>query len=68
MVGSLGLNLRVLRFKLNKQQYKVAEELGISVRTLSRYEKDQVIPNKIMIKKLADYYGVTLQQLTEEDL
>ncbi|MGX1464421.1 DNA-binding XRE family transcriptional regulator [Cytobacillus horneckiae] len=30
MIGSLGLNLRMLRFKLNKQQSKNAKEIGIS--------------------------------------
>lgn len=68
MIGSLGSNLRILRYKVNKQQAIVAKEIGISSRTLSRYELDKANPNEETLKKFANYYGVTVQQLTEEDI
>lgn len=67
MIGSLGINLRVLRLTKNLTQFEVAYKLGISNCTLSRYERDIAMPNEQMLKKLADFYGVTVKQLIEED-
>ncbi|MBN6887293.1 transcriptional regulator with XRE-family HTH domain [Cytobacillus horneckiae] len=35
---------------------------------MSWYERNITVPNEEMLKELADFYGVTVQQLTEEDL
>lgn len=68
MIGSLGLNLRILRFKLNLPQYKVAEILGISAKELSDYERDLEIPSTQKLIKIANFYCVNVRQLVEEDL
>lgn len=45
-----------------------SKKLGISEAKLSWYERNITVPNEEMLKELADFYGVTVQQLTEEDL
>lgn len=55
MIGSLGINLRIMRLTKNLTQFEVAYNLGISDCTLSRYERDIATPNDYVLKKLADF-------------
>lgn len=68
LIGSLGLNLRILRFKLNLPQYKVAESLGITAKELSYYERDLEVTSTVKLIKIANFYCVNVKQLIEEDL
>lgn len=69
-MSSLGERLKILREKRNLKQNEVANKLGISSVNLSRYEKDNRMPSREMIYKLADYYEVSPSYLlfgSEED-
>ncbi|MFS0590867.1 helix-turn-helix transcriptional regulator [Cytobacillus horneckiae] len=68
MIGNLATNLCILRHTKNLTQKEVAKKLCISEAKLSWYERNITVPNEEMLKELADFYGVTVQQLTEEDL
>lgn len=46
-----------------KSRRAVAEDLGISVRALQSYELGDRIPSDPVKKKLADYYGLSVQYL-----
>lgn len=61
------MNLKELRSKRNLSQIQVAEALGITLRTYQNYEYNQREPNIEMIKKLADFYGVTTDYLLGRD-
>lgn len=58
---SIGERLRKLRG--DKKREVVAAANGISVSALSMYESDKRIPRDEAKKKLANYYGVSVQEL-----
>ncbi|MEK3821351.1 helix-turn-helix transcriptional regulator [Cytobacillus sp. FSL W8-0315] len=66
MYGSIGMNLKVLRLRNRLKQNEVARKTGISVYLISHYERNEMIPNEEKIKKLAEFYGVTVDEITEE--
>lgn len=57
-------SLRELRARKNKTQRQVASDLGISTTTYCAWEKDisQVAVSKV--QAVADYFGVTLAQIS----
>ena len=46
---------------------KVCHDLGIGISTLSMYETGQRVPRDEIKKRLAKYYGVSIQALFFED-
>jgi transcriptional regulator with XRE-family HTH domain len=63
----IGKNLRGLRKNQGKSQIDVARETGISQKNLSKYETNKFNPKYETIKKLADYYNVTVAYLLGEE-
>ncbi len=59
----LGDRLKELRNKSKKNQETVANEIGISRARYSHYENNHVEPDIELIKKLAEYYMVTIDYL-----
>lgn len=59
----LAANLRALRARRNVSQSEVAAQLGVDANTVSNYETGSTIPNYQTAWALADYYGVTLDEL-----
>lgn len=57
----LGKKLKDLRG--NRSRDSVAADLGISSSALGMYENNKRIPRDGVKKKIAEYYGVTIQQL-----
>lgn len=62
-LGSIGYNLRLLRFKRNLTQSQVAEGTEISVNSISRYERNQRIPKEEDIQKFANFYEVEVEEI-----
>lgn len=60
---TLSKNLLILRKKRGLSREAVARALEISAMTYQRYEKDLREPTAPLMVKLADFYGVTLDQL-----
>ena len=58
--------LKELRCKRNITQIKLAFDLGISQTALSRYETGERQADYAMLKKLADYFGVSIDYLLGE--
>lgn len=56
-------NLRSLRARLHLTQAAVAEATNITPSSLSNFEKGLTIPNLETVCILADFYGVTLDQI-----
>lgn len=60
---TLSKNLMTLRKERGLSREAVARALEISSMTYQRYEKDLRDPTAPLMVKLADFYGVTLDQL-----
>ena len=65
---NLGNNLFQARKKVGLSQETVAEKLGVSRQTISKWETDESIPDIYQSKKLAKLYNLTLDELIELDM
>lgn len=65
---NLGNNLFQSRKKTGLSQETVAEKLGISRQTISKWETDETIPDIYQAKKLAKLYNLSLDELIEFDV
>ena len=59
--------LKELRENQGKSQIDVARETGISQKNLSKYETGKFKPKYETLKKLADYYNVTVAYILGEE-
>ena len=57
------ISLKAARVNAGLNQIEAAKCLGISVETLSNYERGRSFPDVIMLKKLEDTYGVNYENL-----
>jgi transcriptional regulator with XRE-family HTH domain len=60
---SLGEKLLDLRKKAGLSQEEVADKLGVSRQTVSKWETDQTIPELINVKLLSQLYNVSYDYL-----
>ena len=63
MAREYGSALKRQRLATGKSLVEVANETGISYQNLSRWERNEVLPNIDFCVKLAKCYGVTLEEL-----
>lgn len=64
---SLGSSLYHARKKSGLSQENVAEKLGVSRQTISKWETDETLPDIHQSKRLAILYHLTLDELIEYD-
>ena len=65
---SLGNHLYNAMKKKGLSQGAVAEKLGVSRQTISKWETDETLPDIRQSKRLAMLYGLSLDELIEFDL
>ena len=65
---SLGSSLFRGRKQSGMSQEAVAEKLGVSRQTVSKWETDETLPDIRQAKRLAMLYGLTLDELIDFDL
>lgn len=65
---NLGNNLFQARKKAGVSQEIVAEKLGVSRQTISKWETDETVPDIYQAKKLAKLYNLSLDELIEFDI
>lgn len=65
---SLGNSLCAARKKSGLSQEEVAERLGVSRQTISKWETDETLPDIRQSKKLAVLYRLSLDELIDFDL
>lgn len=63
----LGSSLQKGRMKSGMRQEDAAKELGISRQRLSSWERDGSEPDLEMVMKMAELYGMTLDELLESN-
>lgn len=56
--------LKALRVNKKKKQQEIADYLEVNLRTYQKYEKDPDIMSLGNAKKLAKYYGISLDLLS----
>lgn len=64
---SLGSNLFQARKKSGFSQEEVAEKLGVSRQTISKWELGETLPDICQSKRMAELYHLTLDELIEFD-
>lgn len=65
---NLGNHLMQARKKAGLSQEAVAEKLGVSRQTISKWETDETVPDIYQSKKLAKLYHLSLDELIEFDV
>lgn len=68
MKMELGNNLFNVRKKSGFSQEYIAEKLGVSRQTISKWELGETLPDIIQSKKLANLYHLSLDELIDFDL
>jgi len=61
----IGCFLKSLRKEKNVTQEKLAERLGVSNRSVSRWETGSNLPDLDVLVEIADYYGVELREILD---
>lgn len=64
----LGKSLFNARKKSGMSQEEVAEKLGVSRQTISKWELDETLPDICQSKKLSNLYRLTLDELIDFDI
>ena len=64
----IGKNLLNLRKNLKLTQMEVAEKFNYSDKSISKWEKGESMPSIDVLCELAEFYGVSLDSLTKEEL
>jgi transcriptional regulator with XRE-family HTH domain len=62
----VGANLAELRKAHHLSQQELAEKIGYSDKSISKWELGKAIPSVDILKKFADYYGTTVDELLKE--
>lgn len=67
MVQSLGKRISEFRKKKGITQDQLAEEMGVSSQAVSKWENDISCPDIGLLPQLADFFGVSLDELMRGD-
>ena len=62
-----GEALKIQRVLSGLNQIELANKIGISQQNISRWERDEVLPNIDFCVKLADFYNITIDELIGRD-
>ncbi len=65
---NLGRNLFNARKKSGFSQEEIAEKLGVTRQTISKWETDESVPDILQTKKLAVLYKLSLDELVKFDI
>jgi transcriptional regulator with XRE-family HTH domain len=64
---NIGVRLRKLRLDMKKTLSEQSGAFNVSINTIYRWEHDITVPRMPLMKKIADYYGVSLQWILSGD-
>ena len=64
---NLAKNITALRQASSMTQLELAEKLNYSDKAISKWERSESIPDVMVLKSIADLFGVTLDYLLEGD-
>ncbi|USK40182.1 helix-turn-helix domain-containing protein [Cytobacillus firmus] len=64
--GNIGTNLRILRMTRNLTQQDAARAIEVNPTTIGHWELNKSFPRKDKLEKIAEFYGVSVEEITEE--
>ncbi len=64
---TIARNIAALRQASRMTQVELAEQLNYSDKAISKWERGESIPDVLVLKSIADLFGVTLDYLLEEN-
>lgn len=59
----IGRQIKTIRQQRGIKQHRLADQLGLPHQSLSRYERGRVLPNAIVLRKIARVLGVSVDVL-----
>jgi transcriptional regulator with XRE-family HTH domain len=59
--------LKQLRLEKGMNQTRLAQEMGVSQGTVARWETDVREPDNVMLRKLAEFFGVSIDYLLKDE-
>ncbi len=62
-MNNYGEALKYQRLSAGISQLKLAQQIGTSHQNINRWENGEVLPSIDFCVKLADFYGITLDEL-----
>lgn len=65
---SYGETLKYHREQLGISQLELAKRIGTSHQNIGRWERGEVLPNIDFCVKLANFYGISLDELIGRDI
>ncbi len=65
---SFNMKLRTLRKMKGMRQRELAEALGVALSTIAMWETANREPNLAMIRKIADFFSVSIEDLVNDDI
>lgn len=60
---SIGTKIRSLRKNKNMTQWQLAQALGVTAQTVSKWEHDLCVPDISLLPIIARYFGITMDEL-----
>lgn len=60
---TLGQRIRLLRRERDWSREKLAESIEVHVQSIAAYERDGSVPSALILKKIADAFGVSMEYL-----
>lgn len=60
---NIGKTIATLRKERNMTQSEVADKLGVSYQAVSKWERDESLPDITLLPSIADLFGITIDQL-----
>ena len=60
---TIGVNIKRLRQNKGLTQEKLGEVLGISGQAVSKWESGAALPDITILPELADYFGISIDEL-----
>src|SRR5690606_10512195 len=65
-MSNIALNLKFLRKKRGLTQQQFADQLEIKRASVGAYEEDRAEPKYELLKKIADFYDITMDELVND--
>ncbi|MBR5721229.1 MAG: helix-turn-helix transcriptional regulator [Clostridia bacterium] len=62
------MKLRTLRKMKGMRQRELADALGVALSTIAMWETANREPNFAMIRKIADFFSVSIEELVNDDI
>lgn len=67
MMDSLGKRMAYFRKKCNMTQLELANKIGITDKAISNWERDLSVPDIIIVTKLANIFGISVEELVGQN-